>query len=54
MNVKLFTIDGLIVTIIHDLILIGVAACWIWVNVSFLGNDVIADIGPSSKQSARK
>lgn len=54
MNVKLFTFDGLIVTIIHDLILIGVAACWVWVNVSFLGNDVIADIGPTAKLSAKK
>lgn len=54
MNVKLFTFDGLIVTIIHDLILIGIAACWVWVNVEFLGHEVMADIGPSSKQSARK
>jgi hypothetical protein len=53
MNVKLFTLDGLIVTFLHDLILIGVAACWVWVNVSFLGNDVIAEIGPM-KQSAKK
>lgn len=53
MEVKLFTFEGIKVTIIHNLLLLGAAAAFVWVNVSFLGNDVVADFGPM-KQSARK
>ena len=53
MEVKLFTFEGMKVTIIHNLLFLGAAAAFVWVNVSLLGNDVVAEFGPS-KQSAKK
>lgn len=42
MQVKLFTTEGIITTILHDLILAGFLFCVIVINVKFLGNDVQA------------
>lgn len=42
MEVKLFTFEGIKVTIIHNLLLLGVLAGWVFVNVKILGNDVAA------------
>jgi hypothetical protein len=43
----LFTIKGLAVTVLTDLILIGLAGSWIFINVEFLGNDAAISL-PSS------
>lgn len=52
MEAKLFTFEGLKVTILHNLIILGLIASWVFIEVKILDNDVIADIGP--KQSAKK
>lgn len=48
----LFTIHGVVVTIIHDLILLGLLAGWIFLQVQVMGNDVA--IGVGTAKSARK
>jgi hypothetical protein len=42
MQVKLFTTEGILTTILHDLIAAGFIFCVIIFNVKFLGNDVQA------------
>lgn len=42
MQVKLFTVDGIVTTVLHDLIIAGALFCAFIVNVKFLGNDVQA------------
>ncbi len=46
----LFTLPGLLVTVIHDLILVGILATFVWFQVQVLGNDVIVNTGPKSHQ----
>lgn len=40
MDVKLFTYQGLVVTIIHDLIILGAFSGWMWFQVQVMGNDL--------------
>jgi hypothetical protein len=42
----LFTPKGIMVTVITDLVVIGIAAAWVLVNVNFLGNDVAMTFAP--------
>lgn len=44
MEVKLFTLEGIKVTVVHNLILLGFALTWVFINVVFLGNDVTVKI----------
>lgn len=44
----LFTIKGIAVTLITDMIIIGILGSWIFVNVQVLGNDVSVSV-PSSQ-----
>lgn len=43
---ELFTLKGIGVTVVTNLILIGLAAAWILINVNFLGNDVALNLAP--------
>lgn len=42
MDAKLFTVEGIKVTILHNLILLGLLGVWMFVNVKILGNEVVA------------
>lgn len=44
MNVQLFTLEGIKVTVIHNLIVLGFGLTWVFINVVFLGNDVTVKI----------
>ena len=49
MDVKLFTPQGLIVTVIHDLIILGLVGGWIFFQVQIMGNDV--NVGGNARAS---
>lgn len=44
----LFTLKGIAVTLLTDLIVIGIMGSWIFINVQVLGNDVAISL-PSSE-----
>jgi hypothetical protein len=44
----LFTLKGLAVTVITDMIVLGVLGSWMFFNVHVMGNDVVMSV-PSSK-----
>lgn len=44
MDVKILTPDGIKVTIVHNLMLLGFGLTWVFINVVFLGNDVTVKI----------
>lgn len=50
MDVKLFTWEGLKVTIVHNLIALGLIASWIFVQVKILDRDAVAVIGPQQSE----
>ncbi|NCX94458.1 MAG: hypothetical protein EBX40_07260 [Gammaproteobacteria bacterium] len=51
----LFTIKGLAVTLLTDLIIIGLLGSWIFINVEVLGNDVAMSLPTSEAvQSYRR
>lgn len=49
-NIKenLFTIHGLLTSVLHGLIVVGLLATWVFVNVQVLGNDVAISV-PSAE-----
>lgn len=53
MNVKLFTLEGVIVTVIHDLIILGLLSGWIFFQVQVMGNDVNLGNNTRASQSRR-
>jgi hypothetical protein len=50
----LFTIKGLAVTLLTDLIIIGLLGCWIFINVEVLGNDVAMSLPTSEAVQSYK
>jgi hypothetical protein len=44
----LFTLKGFAVTVITDMIVLGVLGSWMFFNVHVMGNDVVMSV-PSSK-----
>jgi hypothetical protein len=53
MEVKLFTLEGLKVTLIHDLLIVGMFAAWMFTQVTILGNDVTIG-GTRASQTIKK
>lgn len=54
MNIKLFTMEGIVVTIIHDLILLGLLSGWIFFQVQVMGNDINFGGNARASQQARR
>lgn len=51
----LFTIKGLAVTVLTDLIIIGLLGSWIFINVEVLGNEVAMSLpNTETVQSLRR
>lgn len=46
----LFTIPGIVTTLIHVCFVVGVVTCWIGIQTQVLGNDPVAEF---QKQSGR-
>lgn len=44
----LFTLKGIAVTLITDMIVLGILGSWMFFNVHVMGNDVVLSV-PSSK-----
>jgi hypothetical protein len=48
----LFTIKGLAVTVLTDLIIVGLLGSWIFINVEVLGNEVALSLPNSESVQA--
>lgn len=49
---NLFTVSGLIVSIIHVMLVVGLLSCWMFINVQVLGHDVSMSF-PSEESIAK-
>jgi hypothetical protein len=45
---ELFTIKGICITLLTNLVLVGLMSTWVFINVQVLGNDVALSV-PSSE-----
>jgi hypothetical protein len=50
----LFTIHGLVTTIMHVCFVVGIVTCWIAVQTQVLGNDPLAVIQKQQPSSAKR
>lgn len=51
---NIFTVHGLLTTVIHVFLAVGFVTSWVVVQVHILGNDPVAALQSSSTSSAKK
>jgi len=50
---NLFTLSGLITSVIHVLLVVGFLACWIFINIQFFDTDVSLSLPGKSAMKER-